>query len=161
MSNPKFISKSGLTKNDICNYMLSEIESYNRPQHKTTIHHSKHYDDDINDYRKYMDTSSDLDELDELDEVLLTPLVRRYAEKNGETLSDAEASAGGGKRFCPFLPYRLPHPVRPGTECLQAAGHKRLRHAGAGRTGPRAAEPRKHMGGVCPLPQGICLALCH
>ena len=67
MSNPKFISKSGLTKNDICNYMLSEIESYNRPQHKTTIHHSKHYDDDINDYRKYMDTSSDLDELDELE----------------------------------------------------------------------------------------------
>ena len=64
MSNPKFISKSGLTKNDICNYMLSEIESYNRPQHKTTIHHSKHYDDDINDYRKYMDTSSDLDELE-------------------------------------------------------------------------------------------------
>ena len=67
MSNPKFISKSGLTKNDICNHMLSEIESYNRPQHKTTIHHSKHYDDDINDYRKYMDTSSDLDELDELE----------------------------------------------------------------------------------------------
>ena len=67
MSNPKFISKSGLTKNDICNYMLSEIESYNRPQHKTPIHHSKHYDDDINDYRKYMDTSSDLDELDELE----------------------------------------------------------------------------------------------
>lgn len=67
MSNPKFISKSGLTKNDICNYMLSEIESYNRPQHKTTIHHSKHYYDDINDYRKYMDTSSDLDELDELE----------------------------------------------------------------------------------------------
>ena len=67
MRNPKFISKSGLTKNDICNYMLSEIESYNRPQHKTTIHHSKHYDDDINDYRKYMDTSSDLDELDELE----------------------------------------------------------------------------------------------
>ena len=67
MSNPKFISKSGLTKNDICNYMLSEIESYNRPQHQATIHHSKHYDDDINDYRKYMDTSSDLDELDELE----------------------------------------------------------------------------------------------
>ena len=28
------------------------------------------------------------DELDELDEVLLTPLVRRYAEKNGETLTE-------------------------------------------------------------------------
>ena len=36
------------------------------------------------------------DELDELDVALLTPLVRRYAEKNGETLSDAEASAGSG-----------------------------------------------------------------
>ena len=36
------------------------------------------------------------DELDELDGALLTPLVRRYAEKNGETLSDAEASAGSG-----------------------------------------------------------------
>ena len=67
MSNPKFISKSGLTKNDICNFMLSEIESYNRPQHQASIHHSKHYDDDINDYRKYMDTSSDLNELDELE----------------------------------------------------------------------------------------------
>lgn len=36
------------------------------------------------------------DELDDLDEALLTPLVRRYAEKNGETLSEAEASAGTG-----------------------------------------------------------------
>ncbi|MBR3125150.1 MAG: ABC transporter ATP-binding protein [Mogibacterium sp.] len=36
------------------------------------------------------------DELDQLDEKLLTPLVRRYAEKKGETLSDAEASAGNG-----------------------------------------------------------------
>ena len=35
-------------------------------------------------------------ELDELDGALLTPLVTRYAEKNGETLSDAEASAGTG-----------------------------------------------------------------
>ena len=36
------------------------------------------------------------DELDEFDEALLTPLVRRYAEKNGETLSDAESLAGSG-----------------------------------------------------------------
>ena len=36
------------------------------------------------------------DELDKLDEALLTPLVSRYAEKNGETLSDAEALAGSG-----------------------------------------------------------------
>lgn len=36
------------------------------------------------------------DELDALDESLLTPLVSRYAEKNGETLSDAQAAAGDG-----------------------------------------------------------------
>ena len=36
------------------------------------------------------------EELDSLDEALLTPLVMRYAEKNGETLSDAEAAAGSG-----------------------------------------------------------------
>ena len=35
-------------------------------------------------------------ELDELDKALITPLVRRYSEKNGETLSDAEAMAGDG-----------------------------------------------------------------
>ena len=34
------------------------------------------------------------DELDALDEALLKPLVTRYAEKNGETLADAEAMAG-------------------------------------------------------------------
>lgn len=34
------------------------------------------------------------DELDALDEALLTPIVTRYAEKNGESLADAEASAG-------------------------------------------------------------------
>ena len=64
MGDPKFLSKSKITKNDICNYMLSEIESYNRPQHQAPIHQSKHYYDDINDYRKYMDPSSDLDELE-------------------------------------------------------------------------------------------------
>ena len=67
MGDPRFLSKGKITKNDICNYMLSEIESYNRPQHKSTVHHERHYDNDINDYRKYMDTGSDLDELDELD----------------------------------------------------------------------------------------------
>ncbi len=36
------------------------------------------------------------DELDALDEALLMPLVSRYAEKNGETLSEAEALAGTG-----------------------------------------------------------------
>ena len=36
------------------------------------------------------------DELDGLDEALLTPIVKRYAEKNGETLAAAEASAGSG-----------------------------------------------------------------
>ena len=36
------------------------------------------------------------DELDALDEALLIPLVTRYAEKNGETLADAEAAAGTG-----------------------------------------------------------------
>ena len=36
------------------------------------------------------------EELDSLDGSLLTPLVERYAEKNGETLSDAEAAAGSG-----------------------------------------------------------------
>lgn len=35
------------------------------------------------------------DELAELDKALLEPLVSRYAEKNGETLSEAEAFAGG------------------------------------------------------------------
>ena len=34
------------------------------------------------------------DELDALDEALLKPLVTRYAEKNGETLADAESMAG-------------------------------------------------------------------
>ena len=34
------------------------------------------------------------DELDDLDNRLLNPVVSRYAEKNGETLSDAEAYAG-------------------------------------------------------------------
>ena len=36
------------------------------------------------------------DELDALDEELLIPIVARYAEKNGETMADAEASAGTG-----------------------------------------------------------------
>ena len=36
------------------------------------------------------------EELDALDTELLTPLVTRYAEKNGETLSDAQAAAGEG-----------------------------------------------------------------
>ena len=36
------------------------------------------------------------EELDALDEALLTPIVTRYAEKNGETLADAESSAGYG-----------------------------------------------------------------
>ena len=36
------------------------------------------------------------DELDALDVALLTPIVTRYAEKNGETLADAEALAGTG-----------------------------------------------------------------
>lgn len=35
------------------------------------------------------------EELDSLDTELITPLVTRYAEKNGETLSDAQAAAGG------------------------------------------------------------------
>ena len=35
-------------------------------------------------------------ELDDLDGALLIPLVTRYAERHGETLSDAEASAGTG-----------------------------------------------------------------
>ena len=34
------------------------------------------------------------EELDGLDEALLTPIVKRYAEKNGETLAGAEAAAG-------------------------------------------------------------------
>ena len=34
------------------------------------------------------------EELDALDEALLTPIVERYAEKNGETLAEAQASAG-------------------------------------------------------------------
>ena len=36
------------------------------------------------------------EELDALDESLLTPIVTRYAEKNGETLSEAQAAAGDG-----------------------------------------------------------------
>ena len=36
------------------------------------------------------------DELEALDESLLTPIVARYAVKNGETLADAEALAGTG-----------------------------------------------------------------
>ena len=36
------------------------------------------------------------EELDLLDEELLTPLVMRYAEKKGESLSEAEAAAGSG-----------------------------------------------------------------
>ena len=36
------------------------------------------------------------DELDALDEELLTPLVTRYAQKNGETLAEAEEAAGSG-----------------------------------------------------------------
>ena len=36
------------------------------------------------------------DELDALDAELLDPLVSRYAQKNGETVSDAEAYAGSG-----------------------------------------------------------------
>ena len=36
------------------------------------------------------------EELDSLDTELLTPIVTRYAEKNGETLSDAQAAAGEG-----------------------------------------------------------------
>ena len=36
------------------------------------------------------------DELTALDDALLMPLVSRYAERNGETLADAEASAGTG-----------------------------------------------------------------
>lgn len=67
MGDPRFLSKGKITKNDICNYMLSEIESYNRPQHKSAVHHERHYDNDINDYRMYMDTGSNIDELDELD----------------------------------------------------------------------------------------------
>ncbi len=70
MGDPKFLSKGKITKNDICNYMLSEIESYKRPQPQPNIRRSKHYDDNINDYRKYIDTGSEPDDLDELDDVL-------------------------------------------------------------------------------------------
>ncbi|WP_026659201.1 hypothetical protein [Butyrivibrio sp. AC2005] len=67
MGDPRFLSKSKITKNDICNYMLSEIEDYDRPVHNHAIFHEQ-YDSD-NDYRKFMDSRNDddIDELDELD----------------------------------------------------------------------------------------------
>lgn len=50
MGDPKFLQKKHITKNDICNYMLSEIESYNRPIHQSTSHHTRHYNsDDMDD----------------------------------------------------------------------------------------------------------------
>lgn len=51
----------------------------------------------------YHRTEMSEEELDSLDGALLTPLVKRYAAKNGETLDDAEASAGAAGGDAPAV----------------------------------------------------------
>ena len=51
----------------------------------------------------YHRTEMSEEELDSLDGALLTPLVKRYAAKNGETLADAEASAGAAGGDAPAV----------------------------------------------------------
>ena len=68
MGDPKFINKSKLTKNDILNYMLSEVEE-DKPVHRQYNTYNSHHDDSVNDYRNYMDTGNDTDEEDDLEEL--------------------------------------------------------------------------------------------
>lgn len=68
MGDPRFINKSKLTKNDILNYMLSEVEE-DKPICRQYNTHNSHFNDSVNDYRTYMDTGNDTDEEDDLEEL--------------------------------------------------------------------------------------------